>query len=70
MGKVLYDIYKVKNVKSPVNGRFFGRVVPTETMDTEVLAKHPHSVNKNGGAFIWCTAKKGTLADVLQDRAL
>ncbi len=40
MGKVLYDIYKVMNVKSPVNGRFFGRVVPTETMDTEGLAQH------------------------------
>jgi len=61
MGKVLYDIYKVKNVKSPVNGRFFGRVVPTKTMDTEGLAQHiaehPHPVNKNGGDFIWCTGR-------------
>ena len=40
MGKVLYDIYKVKNVRSTVNGRFFGRVVHTETMNTEALAQH------------------------------
>lgn len=48
MGKVLYDIYKVKNVKSPVNGRFFGRVVPTETMDTEGLAQH---IAEHGSVF-------------------
>ena len=48
MGKVLYDIYKVKNVKSLVNGRFFGRVVPTETMDTEGLAQH---IAEHGSVF-------------------
>ena len=48
MGKVLYDIYKVKNVKSPVNGRFFGRVVPTEAMDTEGLAQH---IAEHGSVF-------------------
>ena len=48
MGKVLYDIYKVKNVKSPVNGHFFGRVVPTETMDTEGLAQH---IAEHGSVF-------------------
>ena len=48
MGKVLYDIYKVKNVKSPVNGRFFGRVVPTEPMDTEGLAQH---IAEHGSVF-------------------
>ncbi|MCH5307006.1 MAG: HU family DNA-binding protein [Prevotella sp.] len=40
MAKVLYDIYKVKNTRSTVNGRFFGRVVHTETLDTEALASH------------------------------
>ena len=36
MAKVLYDIYQIKNAKSPVVGRYFARAVPTETIDTEV----------------------------------
>ena len=40
MAKVIYDIYKVTNDQSPVFGRLFGRVVHTETMDTEMLAQH------------------------------
>jgi predicted histone-like DNA-binding protein len=40
MAKVIYDIYKVTNDQSPVFGRHFGRVVHTETMDTEMLAQH------------------------------
>ena len=40
MAKVIYDIYKVTNDQSPVFGRHFGRVVHTETMNTEALAQH------------------------------
>ena len=40
MSKVIYDIYKVKNQRSSVYGRYFGRVVNTETINTEGLAQH------------------------------
>jgi len=48
MSKVLYDIYKMKNARSSSNNRYFGRVVHTETLDTEDLAKH---IAEHGSVF-------------------
>ena len=40
MSKIIYDVYKSTNEKSSSYGKYFGRVIHTETLTTRKLAKH------------------------------
>ena len=40
MSKIIYDVYKSTNEKSASYGKYFGRIVHTETLSTRKLAKH------------------------------
>ena len=40
MSKIIYDVYKSTNAKSASYGKYFGRVIHTETLTTRKLAKH------------------------------
>ena len=40
MSKIIYDVYQNKNVSSRSYGKFFGRIVHTETLNTRKLARH------------------------------
>ena len=40
MSKIIYDVYKSTNTKSTSYGKYFGRVIHTETLTTRKLAKH------------------------------
>ena len=40
MSKIIYDVYQNKNVSSKVYGKYFGRIVHTETLNTRKLARH------------------------------
>ena len=40
MSKIIYDVYQNKNDKSAAYGKYYGRVVHTETLNTRKLAKH------------------------------
>ena len=40
MSKIIYDIYQNNNDASKVFGKYFGRVVHTETLNTRKLARH------------------------------
>ena len=40
MSKIIYDVYKSTNEKSSSYGKYFVRVIHTETLTTRKLAKH------------------------------
>ena len=40
MGKVMISVYQNKNDKSAAYGKYYGRIVHTETLNTRKLAKH------------------------------
>ena len=40
MSKIIYDVYKSTNEQSTSYGKFFGRIVHTETLNTRRLAQH------------------------------
>ena len=40
MSKIIYDVYQNKNEDSTSFGKYFGRVVHTETLNTRKLARH------------------------------
>ena len=40
MSKIIYDVYKNQNTFSSAYGKFFGRIVHTETLNTRKLARH------------------------------
>lgn len=40
MSKIIYDVYKSTNEKSSSYGKYFGRIIHTETLTTRKLAKH------------------------------
>ena len=40
MSKIIYDVYKSTNEKSTSYGKYFGRIIHTETLTTRKLAKH------------------------------
>lgn len=40
MSKIIYDVYKSTNTKSTSYGKYFGRIIHTETLTTRKLAKH------------------------------
>ena len=40
MSKIIYDVYQNKNDKSAAYGKYYGRIVHTETLNTRKLAKH------------------------------
>ena len=40
MSKIIYDVYQNKNTNNAAYGKYFGRIVHTETLNTRKLAKH------------------------------
>ncbi len=40
MSKIIYDVYQSQNSYSQSYGKFYGRIVHTETLNTRKLAKH------------------------------
>ena len=40
MSKIIYDVYQNKNEHNAAYGKYFGRIVHTETLNTRKLAKH------------------------------
>ena len=40
MSKIIYDVYQNKNEDSSAFGKYYGRIVHTETLNTRKLAKH------------------------------
>ena len=40
MSKIIYDVYKNTNEQNVSFGKYFGRIVHTETLNTRKLAKH------------------------------
>lgn len=40
MSKIIYDVYKSTNAKSASYGKYFGRIIHTETLTTRKLARH------------------------------
>ena len=40
MSKIIYDVYQNTNEMSAAYGKYFGRVVHTETLNTRKLARH------------------------------
>ena len=40
MSKIIYDVYQNKNENNAAFGKYFGRIVHTETLNTRKLAKH------------------------------
>ena len=40
MSKIIYDVYQNKNENNVSYGKYFGRIVHTETLNTRKLAKH------------------------------
>ena len=40
MSKIIYDVYQNKNENNTAYGKFFGRIVHIETLNTRKLAKH------------------------------
>ena len=40
MSKIIYDVYKNTNELNTAFGKYFGRIVHTETMNTRKLARH------------------------------
>ena len=48
MSKIIYDVYKNTNEDSTSHGKFFGRIVHLETLNTRKLAKH---IAEHGSVF-------------------
>ena len=40
MSKIIYDVYQNKNDQNAAYGKYFGRIVHTETLNTRKLARH------------------------------
>ena len=40
MSKIIYDVYQNKNSQNAAYGKYFGRIVHTETLNTRKLARH------------------------------
>ena len=40
MSKIIYDVYQNKNAQNAAYGKYFGRIVHTETMNARKLARH------------------------------
>ena len=40
MSKIIYDVYQNKNENNVSYGKYFGRIVHTETLNTRQLARH------------------------------
>ncbi len=40
MSKIIYDVYQNKNAQNAAYGKYFGRIVHTETLNTRKLARH------------------------------
>ena len=40
MSKIIYDVYQNKNANNAAYGKYFGRIVHTETLNTRKLARH------------------------------
>ena len=40
MSKIIYDVYQNKNENNSAYGKYFGRIVHTETLNTRKLARH------------------------------
>ena len=48
MSKIIYDVYQNKNENNAAYGKYFGRIVHTETLNTRKLAKH---ISEHGSVF-------------------
>ena len=48
MSKIIYDVYQNANDKSAAYGKFYGRIVHTETLNTRKLARH---IAEHGSVF-------------------
>ena len=48
MSKIIYDVYQNANETSAAYGKFYGRIVHTETLNTRKLAKH---IAEHGSVF-------------------
>ena len=48
MSKIIYDVYKNTNELNTAFGKYFGRIVHTETMNTRKLAKH---ISEHGSVY-------------------
>ena len=48
MSKIIYDVYQNSNETSAAYGKFYGRIVHTETLNTRKLAKH---IAEHGSVF-------------------
>ena len=48
MSKIIYDVYQNTNEESSAYGKYYGRIVHTETLNTRKLAKH---IAEHGSVF-------------------
>ena len=48
MSKIIYDIYKNTNEASSSHGKYFGRIVHVETLNTRKLARH---ISEHGSVY-------------------
>ena len=48
MSKIIYDVYKNTNELNTAFGKYFGRIVHTETMNTRKLARH---ISEHGSVY-------------------
>ena len=48
MSKIIYDVYQNKNENNAAYGKYFGRIVHTETLNTRKLAKH---ISEHGSVY-------------------
>ena len=48
MSKIIYDVYKNTNEQNTAFGKYFGRIVHTETLNTRKLAKH---ISEHGSVY-------------------
>ena len=48
MSKIIYDVYQNKNENNTAYGKYFGRIVHIETLNTRKLAKH---ISEHGSVY-------------------
>jgi predicted histone-like DNA-binding protein len=48
MSRIIYDVYQNKNENNAAYGKYFGRIVHTETLNTRNLAKH---ISEHGSVY-------------------
>jgi predicted histone-like DNA-binding protein len=48
MSRIIYDVYQNKNENNAAYGKYFGRIVHTETLNTRKLAKH---ISEHGSVY-------------------